>query len=246
MQTGLEGKTVLVTEVARNLGRPTALAFAAEGANLVLASLEGGAALEGVAHEVEALGVRAVAVSCDMGDEEQVGQLAQRALAEFGRIDVLVNNALLPVEPRPLEQVSFETWKRKINVELRGAMVACRAVIPSMVERQWGRVINFAGLAAFNGIDPVGSTAELGIVGLTRGVAREFGKYNITANCICPGGVDAPDSAEPFLYPPEEGDPIPRWGRGGEVGFLAVSLAGEEAGYLTGQCLLPNGGKYFL
>ena len=246
MRSGLEGKTVLVTEVARNLGKPSALAFAAEGANLVLASLEGGETLEQVAHEAELSGVKVVAASCDTGDEGQVRELARKAFAEFGCVDVLVNNALLPVDPLPLERLSFQAWKRKIGVELRGAMLVCQAVIPKMVERQWGRVINFAGLAAFNGGDPISSTAELGMVGLTRGIAREYGKFNITANCICPAGVEASEAGVPLVYPPSDGDPIPRWGKGEEVGFLAVSLASEDAGYLTGQCLLPNGGKYFL
>lgn len=167
-------------------------------------------------------------------------------MAEFGCVDVLVNNALLPAESLPLEQLSFQAWKRKLDVELRGAMLVCQAVIPAMVERQWGRVINFAGLSAFNGDDPISSTAELGMVGLTRGIAREYGKFNITANCICPAGVEASEAGVPAAYPPSDGDPIPRWGKGREVGFLAVSLASEDAGYLTGQCLLPNGGKYFL
>ncbi len=246
MQTGLEGKTVLVTEVARNLGMATALAFAAEGANLVLGSLDGGELLEQAAHEAAASGAKVVTASCDTGDEGQVRELARKALAEFGSIEVLVNNALLPVEPLPLDQLSFQTWKRKIGVELRGAMLVCQAVVPSMVERRWGRVINFAGLAAFNGDDPISSTAELGMIGLTRGIAREYGKFNITANCICPGGVEDPGAGEGLVYPPSDGDPLPRWGRGGEVGFLAVSLASEDAGYLTGQCLLPNGGKFFL
>jgi 3-oxoacyl-[acyl-carrier protein] reductase len=246
LRSGLEGKTVLVTEVARNLGKPTALAFAAEGANLVLASLDGGEALEQAAHEAEASGVKVVTATCDTSDGGQVRELARKALAEFGCVDVLVNNALLPAESLPLEQLSFQAWKRKLDVELRGAMLVCQAVIPAMVERQWGRVINFAGLSAFNGDDPISSTAELGMVGLTRGIAREYGKFNITANCICPAGVEASEAGVPAAYPPSDGDPIPRWGKGEEVGFLAVSLASEDAGYLTGQCLLPNGGKYFL
>ena len=246
MRSGLEGKTVLVTEVGRNLGKPTALAFAAEGVNLVLASLDGGEALEQAAHEAEASGVKVVTATCDTSDGGQVEELARKAIAEFNSVDVLVNNALLPVESLPLEQLSFQVWKRKLDVELRGAMLVCQAVIPRMVDHQWGRVINFAGLSAFNGDDPISSTAELGMVGLTRGIAREYGKFNITANCICPAGVEPSEAGVPLVYPPSDGDPIPRWGKGEEVGFLAVSLASEDAGYLTGQCILPNGGKYFL
>ena len=115
-----------------------------------------------------------------------------------------------------------------------------------MDPRQWGRVINFAGLAAFKGSDPLASTMELGIVGLTRGIAREYGKYNITANCLGPGGVADEEGTGEHLDPPGDRDALPRWGKPTEVAFLAVCLASEDAGYITGQCLLANGGKYLL
>ena len=115
-----------------------------------------------------------------------------------------------------------------------------------MIQQQWGRVINFTGLAAFRGSDPLASTTELGIVGLTRGIAREYGKYNITANCVGPGGVAGEEGQGAQLDPPQDRDALPRWGKPTEVAFLAVCLASEDAGYITGQCLLANGGKYYL
>lgn len=246
MQTNLEGKTVLVADAIRNFGGPTALAFAREKANLVLASRDDDDRLQRAASEAASLGVRAVTHVCDIGDETQTRALVRKALDEFGHIDVLVNNLLLPVETLPLAQVSFELWKQKVDAEILGSVALCREVLPSMIERRWGRVINFAGLAAFRGTDPLASTTEMGIIGLTRGIAREYGKYNITANCIGPGGIATEEDSRQQACPPGGHDALDRWGRPEEISFLAVSLASEDAGYLTGQCLLANGGKHYL
>ena len=167
-------------------------------------------------------------------------------IAEFGHLDVLVNNVVSPLSIQSFEKISFEEWNRKIDVEVTGSFFVCKAVLPGMIDQQWGRVINYIGLAAFRGTDAPSSATEFGIVGLTRGIAREYGKYNITANCIGPGGVEAGDDLGIISYPPNEHDPIPRWGKPAELAFLAISLACEDAGYVTGQCLLANGGKYFL
>ena len=246
MQVGLEGKTTVVTEVERNHGSATALAFAREGANLLLAASGRGDLLEHTAHEASALGVRVVTSLCDIGDEGQVRAFAEKGIAELGTLDILVNNALFPLTAHPFAEIPLELWKRKIHLEVTGPFFMCKAVLPGMVQRRWGRIINFSGLAAFQGTDAPASTAELGIVGLTRGIAREYGRYNITANCIGPGGIEAAEDPDILSYPPNDGDPLPRWGKPEEIAFLAVCLAGEDAGYVTGQCLLANGGKYFI
>ena len=137
-------------------------------------------------------------------------------------VDVIVNNVLFPVETRPFSEVPFELWKRKIEVELTGSFFLFKAVLPHMIEQRWGRIINFTGLAAFLGTDALAAATERGMIGMTRGIAREYGDYNITANCIDAGGK------------PEE------------IAFLAVSLASDNAASVTGQCVLANGGKYFL
>lgn len=246
METNLEGKTVLVTEAVLNFGPATSLAFAREGCNLMLAAREGNAQLQRTAQGASSLGVKVATQVCDISDQGQAQALAQRAISEFGRIDVLVNNVSFPMPNQSLEQLPFELWQRKIDVEVTGSFLLCKEVIPNMIQQQWGRVINFTGLAAFRGSDPLASTTELGIVGLTRGIAREYGKYNITANCVGPGGVAGEEGQGAQLDPPQDRDALPRWGKPTEVAFLAVCLASEDAGYITGQCLLANGGKYYL
>lgn len=246
MNTGLEGKTVLVVESVNNFGRPTAVAFAEEGANLVLASAQSSDALEETARQVADQGVRVITGACATGNSSQLSQLAQRGVAEFGHLDVLVNNTMLPVAPQPFGDLTFNDWKQKIETELQGSFFICQGILPLLVQNNWGRVINYSGLAAFQGSDAGSSASEFGIIGLTRGIAREYGKHNITANCICPGGIQSPGEAGTGPFPPSDGDPVPRWGKPEEIAYLAVSIAAEDAGYLTGQCLVANGGKYLL
>jgi len=175
-----------------------------------------------------------------------LSELAQQGVAEFGHVDVLVNNTMLPVAPQSFSDLSFNSWKQKIETELQGSFFICQGILPLLVQNNWGRVINYSGLAAFQGSDAGSSASEFGIIGLTRGIAREYGKHNITANCICAGGTQSPGDTDAPSFPPSDRDPLPRWGKPEEIAYLAVSIAGEDAGYITGQCLVANGGKYLL
>ena len=246
METNLKGKTVFVTDALHNFGTPTALAFAREGANLFLATLSDHDQLEHTARTVASLGVKVVTGLCDPSSGAQVEATVQKCVAELGRVDVVVNNVLFPVPAHAFGAVPFEVWKRKIEVELTGSFFLFKAVLPQMIEQQWGRIINFTGLAAFQGSDALAGSTELGMVGLTRGIAREYGKHNITANCIGAGGIEREEADGGLSLPPGPRDPLNRWGKPEEIAFLAVSLASEEAGYVTGQCVMANGGKYFL
>jgi 3-oxoacyl-[acyl-carrier protein] reductase len=246
VETNLQGKTVFVTEALRHFGLPIALAFAREGANLFLATLSDQAQLAHTASAVTALGVKVVTGLCDLSSETQVDAAVHQCMAELGRVDVVINNVLLPAPAQAFGAVPFEVWRRKIAVELTGSFFLCKAVLPQMIAHQWGRIINFTGLAAWQGIDALSGSIELGMVGLTRGIAREYGKYNITANCIGAGGIEGEEADGGLSVPPVTRDPLSRWGTPEEIAFLAVSLASEAAGYVTGQCVLANGGKYFL
>ena len=246
METNLHGKTVLITEAARNFGPETALAFAAEGANLILGTGGPEDELQSVVTQAHDLGAFAVIpVAWDVSDADQVESVIRECSRTMGSPDVVINNASLPMSARSLEEISFADWERKLQVEITGTTVVCKTVLPAMIERQWGRIITYVGLSAFLGSNAPDSAAELGMVGLARGIARDYGKYNITANCIGPGGIESSEELG-LVFPPDDGDPIPRWGSPRELSFLAVCLASEDAGYVTGQCLLANGGKYFL
>ena len=195
METGLAGKAILVTEAVRNHGKATAMAFATESAQLLLATSGSQAQLEEIAQEASAHGVRVGTRRRDVGDEAQVQGLAQQGTTEFGHLDVLVNNVVSPPSIQSLEEISFEEWRQKIDVELTGSFFIFKAVLPGMIDQQWGRVISYIGLSGFQGTETPSSATESGIVGLTRGMAREYGKYNITANCIGHGGVEPRDDS---------------------------------------------------
>lgn len=246
MDTNLKGKIVFVTETVRHFGTPIALAFAREGANLFLTTPGDQEALAHTARAAASLGVKVVTELCDFSREADAEATVQKCVDELGRIDVVVNNVSLPMPARDFSAVPFAEWQRKIEVELTGSFFLFKAVLPRMIAQQGGRIINFTGLAAFQGNDALAASTELGMVGLTRGIAREYGRYNITANCLGPGGIEDEQADGGLSYAPGPRDPLNRWGRPEEVALLAVALASGAAGYITGQCVLANGGKYFL
>lgn len=248
MDTGLKGKTVLITGASRNIGRLAALAFAREGANLAICTSTKINELRQVAEELRALGATVVAEQCDVTDALAVAAFVDRTLAELHSVDVAINNAVYRPEDGStgfLDQ-PFESWRRYLEVNLGGPYNICRNVIPIMKQQQRGRIINFSGATAFLGTGVANATARLGIVGFTRGIAREFGEYNITANCIGPSTIEVERDAfqKPKSVRPTQ--PIRRFGKPEEVISLMIYLACENAGFITGQCYLINGGAYFL
>ena len=245
MDTGLKGKAVLITGASRNLGRVAALAFAGEGANLALCTSRRMKELNAVADQAQSLGASVVAAQCDVTDGAAVAAFVRKAREKLGSVDVAVNIAGYRNEATFLEG-SIEEWTRNIDVNLTGPFNVCRNVIPLMIERRWGRIINLSGVAPYLGGGAAKAMVKLGVVGFTRGLAREFAEHNITANCIGPGTIgrgerDAHES-ERELRPWQ---PIRRKGRPEEVTALMLHLASENAGYITGQCYLVNGGAYF-
>jgi 3-oxoacyl-[acyl-carrier protein] reductase len=244
MQTGLEGRTVIITGASRNIGARAAELFAEEGCNLAICTSSKMDRLAQTAAACEERGAKVLTMQVDVADEDQVNEFVARTAAEFGRIDVMVNNAVFRSEGNLLE-VTRENWERNIAVNLNGPFFTCRAVAPHMIERQWGRVINFSGHAPFLGAYPGKGVAKLGIVGFTRGVATDLGKYNITANCIAPGhiAVERDDFQDPNkgIRPSQ---PIQVAGSPDTIGNLMLLLAAESSYYITGQVYHANGGSF--
>lgn len=243
MDTGLRGKTVLITGASRNMGRIAALAFAREGANLALCTSTRMDELDAVAAQARATGVAALTVRCDVTDPAAVERFVAAAAKTFGGVDVAVNLAGDRHEEDFFAQ-SFDQWQRNIAVNLTGPWLVCRQVIPLMRARRFGRIVNVAGVTPYIGGPPAKSMVKLGIVGLTRGLAREFAADGITANCVGPGGIgrsdlDADEANKPVRTP------IPRRGTGEEAVSTIVYLASVQAAFVTGQCYLVNGGRYF-
>ncbi len=248
MDTGLEGKVVLITGATRNHGRASAQAFAQEGANLLLCTRQSMDLLEETARLASRPGIKIVTEQCDVTSEAQVDSLIQKGLSEFGHIDVVVNNAAWRARGQLLD-ITNDAWASAVEVNVHAPFLVSKAVLPSMVERRWGRIINYSGIAPFRGASGQG-TLKMACEGLTRAIATEYGKYNITANCIGPGSIDVERTQGQGTTPGEGGIaldiPIPRQGTVEECSALVVFLASEQAAYITGQNYLVNGGAYFL
>ena len=245
METGLKGKTVLITGASRNMGHLAALAFAREGANLAICTSAKMKELNEVAAELRALGAKVVAAQCDVADQRAVTGFVKTVQAELGSVHVAFNNAVYRGTESPFLEEDDEAWQRNIAVNLTGPRNICRAVIPLMIKQRWGRIINFSGIAPYLGTSTSKAMSKLGIVGLTRGLAREYAQYDVTANCIAPGTIEVERDAFQKDKPLRAGQPIRRMGKPQEVVSLMLYLASENAGFITGQCYMVNGGMYF-
>jgi NAD(P)-dependent dehydrogenase (short-subunit alcohol dehydrogenase family) len=243
MDTGLKGRTVLITGASRNMGRHAALAFAREGANLALCTSQKMQELEQVGEEARALGAKVVTRRCDVTDEAAVARFVAATRDALGTVHVAINLAGYRAE-RPLLEESVEAWTRTIAVNLTGPFHVCRAVLPLMKAQRFGRIINVSGVAPYLGMGAAKAAVKLGIVGFTRGVAKEFAEHGITANCVGPGqiGRDTEDRADRLSHNPA---PMRRKGTPDEAVSILLYLASEQAGFITGQCYLMNGGMYF-
>src|SRR2546428_2080698 len=187
----LDGKVALVTGSGRNIGRTTVLKLAAEGAHVVVNSRTNRAEAEAVAREAQARGVKALSIVADVGKKDQVDAMAARVLSEFGRVDILINNAAIRPH-KPFTELTPQDWEAVRSVVLDGAVYLTRAVIDSMVKNRYGRIVFFTGEGAFMGGSGRAhvSAAKMGLVGLARGLASEFAAHNIRVNVVSPGSID--------------------------------------------------------
>lgn len=247
----LEGRTALITGADKGIGREIARLFAEEGAEVCINDLRIQDGAESLTEQCRDYGVRAIAVQADVSKVEEVQKLVQAALDEFHHIDILVNNAGIITQSR-LENMSVEMWDEMIAVDLRSVFLCTRFVLPSMIERRSGRIINVASqLGQKGGVELTHySAAKAGVIGLTKALAREVGEYGITANCIAPGPIDTAlmaDLSEEWKAEKRRELPIPRFGKVEEVAPTAVMLAAEPDGNIyTGQTLGPNSGDVML
>jgi 3-oxoacyl-[acyl-carrier protein] reductase len=237
-------RVALITGGTRNIGRATALALAGAGHDVVVVSrsADAGELLD----ELRALGVRAAAHACDVSDAEQVHALRDRLTTDGLAVDVLVNNASQRPH-QPFLEISAQDWRSVLGVTLDGAFHCTQAFLPHMIDRGWGRVINLIGVRAQSGAAGRAHlvAAKNGLIGLTRALAREFGRHGVTVNAISPGTiVTDQDVADPArLATRSDGGALGRFGQPAEIAAAVRFLASEEAGYVTGQVIGVNGGE---
>ena len=242
----LEGKIALVTGSGRNIGRATVLKLAEEGAHVVVNARTNQAEAEAVAREAQARGVKALAIVADVARKDQVDAMIGRAMSEFGRIDILVNNAAIRPH-KPFAELTVQNWEAVRGVVLDGAIYCTRAVIESMVRNKYGRIVFFTGEGAFTGGSgrAAVSAAKMGLVGLARGLASEFAAQNIRVNVVSPGSIDT-SRAHPEWYqgrtPNAAGIPLGRQGTVDEIAATCLFLVTDDGGFITGQTIHANGG----
>lgn len=253
-RVSLKGKTALVTGASRNIGRAVALAFAAEGADLVLNTRVNGEELEAVAAECRKAGVRVVTALADIGDAAAVQGMVGRALRELGAVDVLVCNAAIRPH-QAITETSLEDWHRVMAVDLHSAFYLARAVVPGMKERRRGSIIALGGQSAITGRPNTAAVtaAKSGLLGLIRALAAELGPFGIRANMVVPGFIDTERRyAEwyPEFKQTPPGDPaqlkeIPlrRLGRPEDIADACVFLASDASSYVTGDTVRVMGGR---
>ena len=246
----LDGKVALVTGSGRNIGRATILKMAAEGANVVVNARSNQAEADAVAEEARAMGVKAMAILADVSNKEQVDSMVSMAMAEFGKIDILVNNAAIRPH-KPFLEVTLEDWEYVRGVVLDGAFYTTSAIMPSMVKNEYGRIIFFTGDGAFQGPPERAhvSAAKMGLVGMCRSLASEFAPKNIRVNVVSPGSIDT-SREHPEWYPnarPPDASHIPmqRQGKVEEIASTVMFLISDEGGFITGQSIHANGGTAF-
>ena len=245
----LKGKKCVVTGGARGIGRAIVLAFAREGADVVILDRNGELAAE-TAQEATRVGTSVSAITADVSDENSATAALQEAERRLGTVDVLVNNAGIS-DSALMVDLTVEAWDRMIAVNLRSVFLCTRVVLPGMINRRWGRIISTSSqLAHKGGVELVHyCAAKAGILGFTRSLAYEVAEYGITVNAICPGPIETDMSetlSEAWRARKRAELPLGRFGTVEEIAPTAVLLASNEGSYYTGASLNPNGGDVMI
>jgi len=242
-----QDKVAIITGSSRGIGRAIALHLASQGA-IIVASARNLAALEVLVADIEGLGGKALAVSGDVGISKDVESLFAAAMETFGHVDILVNNAGITRDGL-LMRMKDEDWDAVLDTNLKGAFYCCRAAAKIMSKQRSGRIVNISSVVGEMGnagqVNYAASKA--GLIGLTKSIARELARRNVTANAIAPGFI-VTDMTDALSDQVKEGlqnqIPLARLGEAQDIAHAVAFLASEQAGYITGQVLGVNGGMY--
>lgn len=249
----LDGRTALITGSSRNLGLGIATLMAARGAHVVLHASLLSAELQSAAEQIRQGGGTVTAIAAELGSEASVDQLVQSVRDQVGDIDILINNAAI----RPtgeIESLELKQWQRVLAVNLEAPFMLCRAFVPGMVAKRWGRIVNIAGIDAFWGKPdkPHVVSANMGKIGLARSLAVRYGPSGVTANAVVAGTMATTRVKSKADYPELEQRfstlldrvPMGRPGKVREFAEVVAFLASPAASFMTGQTLHVNGGSF--
>jgi 3-oxoacyl-[acyl-carrier protein] reductase len=241
----LKGKKAIVTGAGQGIGRSIALKMAQEGADVVIAEMNPDTGAQ-TAREVEALGRRAMFQAVDVANQKQVQNMVAEILREWKRIDILVNNAGFD-RGTTLLKVKEEDWDAVLGVHLKGALNCIQAVAPHMIENVYGKIVNISSVwGKIGAVSEISySSAKAGMIGLTKSVARELGRYQINVNVVLPGLILTPTiakMAEKYRNMIIENTPLRRMGQPEEVANVVAFLVSDEASFMTGAMVEVSGG----
>jgi NAD(P)-dependent dehydrogenase (short-subunit alcohol dehydrogenase family) len=253
----LDNKVAVITGAGSGMGRAAALLFAQRGASVVIGEVNSEAG-ERVASEVNQAGGRGLAVSCDVSSADQVKGMVEAAVNQFGRLDILYNNAgvwyvaaneYVPgVTDAPSPLLEENIFERTIAVNLKGTYLCCKYAIPAMRESGGGSIINVSSVAAIRvgrGASDAYTASKGGVMTITRTLAVEHASYGIRCNCIFPGPVATPlvgEMTEEQIDWARENVPLGRWGQPEEVAKMALFLASDDSAFVTGGMFAVDGG----
>lgn len=239
-----EGKTAIVTGGARGIGEAASRRMASEGARVMIADVDLAAGEEAAAK----IGNGAVAHALNVTSDASWREAVDRALSLWGQVDILVNNAGVAGDNVVSWEMPVEEWKRVIDIDLTGVFLGCRAVVPSMIERGYGRIVNVASIAGKEGNPNAAaySAAKAGVIGLTKSVGKEVATKGILVNCIAPAVIETPilaqvsDAHKAYML---SRIPMGRLGQPDEVGALIAFLASDDLSFSTGAVYDISGGR---
>ncbi|BAZ19197.1 SDR family oxidoreductase [Nostoc sp. LEGE 06077] len=245
------GKVAFITGAASGIGRATALAFAREGAAVVVADVSEQGNQE-TAHIIKELGGQAIAVRCDVTRAEDVKTALAKTIEAFGRLDFAFNNAgIEPRKPAPTAEYEEEEWNQIIDINLRGVFLCMKHEIPLILKQGGGAIVNTSSGAGVIGIkgSPAYTAAKHGVIGLTRSAALDYAAQNIRINVVCPGYIDTPMMGR-FTGGTDEGrakviaqEPVGRMGKPEEIAAAVVWLCSDAAGFVIGHAMVIDGGQ---
>ncbi|MDZ5472638.1 SDR family oxidoreductase [Bacillus sp. 31A1R] len=249
----LTGKTAIVTGGGRGLGEQIAEGFAEAGANVVLCSRKVEACQE-VAERLEKLGVKTLALKCDIANPEDVQNVVAETMKHFGRIDILVNNSGA-TWGAPVADMPLDAWQKVINVNVTGTFLMSQAVGKVMIEQKSGKIINIASVAGLGGTDPtfmdtIGyNTSKGAVITFTKDLAAKWGQHNINVNAIAPGFFPTKMSKVIMEHGKDHilgGTPLRRFGSDDDLKGVALFLASNASNYVTGDVVVVDGGTHVL